>query len=57
MPASFPLAKAAVMMVLALSRLMRKSLMGGSLYIVSYTDWLKKRSGKSRSPCYLSPHG
>src|ERR1700744_1595844 len=57
MPASLPLAKVALMMVLALSRLMRKSLMGGSLFLVGYTDWLKKLVGKSGLPCYLSPHG
>ena len=50
MPASLPLAKAAVMMVLALSRLMRKSLMGGcSLYIVSYTG-LTEKAGREKPP-------
>ena len=50
MPASLPLAKVAVMMVLALSRLMRKSLMGvlvsGCLFR-RHTDRKKRGPGKA----------
>src|SRR5579872_4903725 len=44
-PASLPLAKAAVMMVFALSRLIRKSLIGGALSKYCYIQ----PDGKSRS--------